>query len=48
MKSFLSIFGIKIPLEVPDKRKRTYKKRGKSKAPASPQKDKMMRVDRTK
>jgi len=46
MKSSLNMFGIKVDIEVPNKPKK--KRRGKSKALASPRKDKMMRVNRIK
>lgn len=41
MRPSIEMFGIKI--DVPAREKRKYKKRGKSKAPASPQKDKMVK-----
>lgn len=41
--AFIEMFGTDIKISVPDRVKRKYKKRGKAKAPASPQKDKMVK-----
>lgn len=45
MESKITMFGIDIPVEVPNRPKRKYRKRkgAKAKAPSVPRRDKMMR-----
>jgi len=45
MESKITMYGIDIPVVVPDKPKRKYRKRrgAKKKAPSAPQRDKMVR-----
>lgn len=43
MKSTIMMFGIDIPIEVPNKPKKRRRKGAKAKAPSAPPKDKMTR-----